>query len=73
MPGTRNMSFAPTGFGEHILTDQKPQLDADAGKADALAAGLGARRDVVKTRLIAALHAATVVGDGQSAWDGIGA
>ena len=45
--------------------DEQPELDADAGEPDPLAARLRARRDVVIARQLPALHPAPVVHDGQ--------
>ena len=61
------MTFPAPGFRQHFLANQKAELDADAGKADAFAAGLGARRDIVKPRQLAALHARAVVDHGHRA------
>ena len=49
------MSFFPACLGEYFLAHEQAELDAHAGKADALAAFLGARRDVVKARQLAPL------------------
>ena len=61
MPGARDMSFAAARFGNHFVAHQQAELNADAGKADTVAANFAARRDVMVARQFAPLHAGAVV------------
>ena len=65
VPRGRDVRRAAPRLGHDLARDQQAQLDADAGKADALAARLRAGRDVVVTRQVAPLHPAPVVDDRQ--------
>ena len=65
------MIFAAPRFRQHFLTDQEAELDADAGKTDALTAYLGARGDIVKTGQIPALHTRAVVDHRHGAFGGV--
>ena len=55
------MNLAASRLRQHFLANQQAELDADAGEADALAANLGARGDIVKTRQLPPLHARAIV------------
>ena len=65
MPACGNMSRAAPGFGDHLARHQEPELDADAGKSDPLAALLRARRDVVIPGELLPLNPAAIGHDGQ--------
>ena len=52
-------------LGDDLLRDKQTQLDPDARESDPLTARLRAGRDVVVSRQLPALHAASVVDDRQ--------
>src|SRR5438128_1772260 len=63
---------AAPGSRHHRVAQEQPELDPNAGEADPLASGLGARRDVVIAGEIAPLHPAAVVHDREPAGRRIG-
>ena len=73
MPPGRDVRRASDGFGDDLARHQQPELDPDAGKADALASGLAARCDVVISGQLPPLHPAPVVDDRQGPVGRVGA
>ena len=65
VPLSCNVRGAAPRFGHHLTRHEKPKLDADAGKSDALAAALRARCDVVVPGQLSPLHPASIVHDRQ--------
>jgi hypothetical protein len=61
VPRRRDVRLAAARFGQDFVGDEQPELDTDAGKADALAARLGAGRHVVVPSQVASLHPPPVV------------
>ncbi len=63
VPPRRDVRRAAPRFGHDLARDEQPELDADAGEANPLAARLRARRHVVIPRQIPSLHPAPIVDD----------
>jgi len=58
--------LAPHSLGHHVGADEQRDLDTNTSEADAGAADLRARRDVVVARQLTPAHADPVVHDGES-------
>ena len=67
------MPLVASRLGQHLLGGQQAELDADTREADALAAHLGAGRDVVVSGQLAPPHADAVVDDDQQGIAAVGA
>jgi hypothetical protein len=65
------MRLPAAALGDNLLAHEEPELDADAGKADSVAARLRARRHVVIARQLAPSHARAVVDGGEGGADGV--
>ena len=63
VPPRRDVRGAAPRFGDDLARDEQPELDPDAGKPDALAARLRARRHVVIPRQLPPLHPPPIVHD----------
>ena len=61
VPAGGHVDAPAARLGEHGLRHQQAELDPHAGEADALAAGLGAGREIVVAGQLAPAHAAAVV------------
>src|ERR1700693_6141709 len=72
MPATGHVGLSAARLREDLLARQEPELDADAGKADALAQGLRARGDVVVAAQLAAPHPRAIVQHREGGLGGIG-
>jgi len=71
MPSRGHVCAAAPGFREHFFAYQESELDAHAGKPDALAAHLRAGGNVVILPHRLPLHAGPVVRDGQRGLRGV--
>src|SRR5439155_27359460 len=68
----RHVGLAPARLGQHLVADQEPELDPDAGEADALASRLGAGGDVVVTGQLAPPHSGAVADHREGGLGGVG-
>ena len=73
VPVARHVGLAPARLGQHLVADQEPELDPDAGEADALAPRLRAGGDVVVTGQLAPPHSGAVVHHHEGGLGGVGA
>src|SRR5205085_11252924 len=64
-PRRREVALAAPRLGEDSVADEKAELDADAGEADAFAARLRRRGDIVEASQIRAAHSLSVVDGGE--------
>lgn len=70
-PGGGQPRRARPGLRDHLPANQQPEFHADTGKADALAAGLGAGGEIVIAGQLAPAHAGAIVHDGERGRDRI--
>ncbi len=70
-PRRGDVRGAAARFGDDVPAGEETELDADAGKPDALSLALRAGGDVVIPRQFPAQHAAPVVHDGERGLTGI--
>jgi hypothetical protein len=71
VPARRDVRLPAAALGDNLLAHEEPELDADAGKADAVAARLRARRHVVIACQLAPSHARAVVDGSEGGADGV--
>jgi hypothetical protein len=72
MPARRDVRLPAAALGDDLLAHEEPELDADAGEADAVAARLRARGHVVIARQLATSHARAVVDGREGRGRGVG-